>query len=188
VEVRGRGRSSDRPFLPSASLRQVDNGLRELLLQLSPSARDNLRRVLILDQPDRDAISSELLRYGDANGDGWAEVIDTLSDMPGRSAQGCPTAGGDGRSGIAPVPVPRWSRGVPGNVGMRWGLSGKKDARWAGVSHHRGRSRIRPWAPCQGGGRGFESRRPLQVTGASGSGRESPGDTPGAAGHSRLDR
>ena len=48
----------------------MDDGLRDLLLQLSPSARDKLRRVLILDQPDRDAIAAELLRYGDANGDG----------------------------------------------------------------------------------------------------------------------
>jgi hypothetical protein len=60
----------------------VDNGLRDLLLQLSTSARDKLRRVLILDQPDRDAIEAELLRYGDANGDGWADVIDTLSMYP----------------------------------------------------------------------------------------------------------
>jgi len=48
-----------------------------------PTARDKLRRVLILDEPDRDAIASELQRYGDANGDGWAEVIDTLSMYPG---------------------------------------------------------------------------------------------------------
>jgi len=45
-----------------------DRGLRDLLLTLPPSARDKLRRVLILDQPDRDAIASDLLRYRDANG------------------------------------------------------------------------------------------------------------------------
>jgi len=56
--------------------------LRDLLLQLSPSARDNLRRVLILDPPDRDAIATELLRHGDANGDRWAEVIDTVTMYP----------------------------------------------------------------------------------------------------------
>ena len=39
-----------------------DDGLRDLLLQLSPTARDKLRRVLILDQLDRDAIASDLLR------------------------------------------------------------------------------------------------------------------------------
>ena len=61
-----------------------DDALRDLLLQLSPSARDHLRTVLIRD--DRDEISSELLRYGygygDANGDGWADVIDTLTMYP----------------------------------------------------------------------------------------------------------
>jgi hypothetical protein len=57
-----------------------DDGLRDLLLQLSPSAREKLHTVLIRD--DRDEVSAELLRYGDANGDGWAEVIDTLSMYP----------------------------------------------------------------------------------------------------------
>ena len=49
----------------------VDDGLRDPLLQLSPSARDHLRTVLIRD--DRDEIAQQLLRYGDANGDGWAD-------------------------------------------------------------------------------------------------------------------
>ena len=57
-----------------------DDGLRDLLLQLSPSARDHLRAVLIRD--DRDEIAQALLRYGDANGDGWADVIDTLTMYP----------------------------------------------------------------------------------------------------------
>ena len=56
-------------------MQSSDESLRDLLLQLSPSARDKLRTVLIRD--DRDEIASELLRYGDANGDGWADVIDT---------------------------------------------------------------------------------------------------------------
>jgi hypothetical protein len=43
---------------------------------------DDRLRALILDQPDRAAISSGLLRYGDANGDGWADVIDTLTMHP----------------------------------------------------------------------------------------------------------
>jgi hypothetical protein len=34
-----------------------DNGPRELPIQLAPSARDKLRRVLILDQPERDMIA-----------------------------------------------------------------------------------------------------------------------------------
>ena len=56
------------------------DGLRDLLLQLSSSARDHLRTGLIRD--DRDEIAQELLRYGDANGVGWADVI----DMFGRAA------------------------------------------------------------------------------------------------------
>ena len=39
-----------------------------------------LRPVLIRD--DRDEIAQELLRYGDANGDRWADVIDTLTMYP----------------------------------------------------------------------------------------------------------
>ena len=45
--------------------------LRDLLRTLSPSARDHLRDVLIRDRADRDAISSQLLRYRDQNGDEW---------------------------------------------------------------------------------------------------------------------
>ena len=56
------------------------DSLRDLLLTLSPSARDTLRRALIRD--DRGEIAAELLRYGDANGDGWADVIDTHSMYP----------------------------------------------------------------------------------------------------------
>ena len=59
-----------------------DDSIRDLLLTLSPTARDQLRRALILDQPDRDAIASKLLRYGDANSEGWAYVIDTLTMYP----------------------------------------------------------------------------------------------------------
>ena len=39
-----------------------DDDLRELLETLDPKARDDLRRVLIRDQADRDAVSSRLLR------------------------------------------------------------------------------------------------------------------------------
>jgi transcriptional regulator with XRE-family HTH domain len=62
------------------SLQPSPESLRDLLLQLSSSARDKLRSVLIRD--DRDEIAQLLLRYGDANGDGWADVIDTLSMYP----------------------------------------------------------------------------------------------------------
>jgi hypothetical protein len=68
---------------PGFSVQLVaDKGLRDLLLQVTPSAREKLPTVLILDQPDRDAIASELLRYGDANGIGWADVIDMLTLHP----------------------------------------------------------------------------------------------------------
>jgi hypothetical protein len=59
-----------------------DLGLRDLLLQLSPSAREHLRRVLIRDQADRDAISSRLMRYRDQNGQDWADIIDFLTMYP----------------------------------------------------------------------------------------------------------
>ena len=38
-----------------------NDDLRDLLLQLTPSAREHLRNVLIRDQADRGAIASELL-------------------------------------------------------------------------------------------------------------------------------
>ena len=38
------------------------------------------RTVVIRD--DRDEIASELLRYGDASGVGWTDVIDTLTMHP----------------------------------------------------------------------------------------------------------
>ena len=39
-----------------------------------------IRTVLIRD--DRDEIAQLLLRYGDASGDGWADIIDTLTMYP----------------------------------------------------------------------------------------------------------
>ena len=56
-----------------------DGGLR---LALDPKARDGLRRVLIRDQADRDAIASNLLRYRDERGDDWAGIIDMLTLYP----------------------------------------------------------------------------------------------------------
>ena len=56
-----------------------DGGLR---LALDPKARDGLRRVLIRDQADRDAIASNLLRYRDERGDDWADIIDVLTMYP----------------------------------------------------------------------------------------------------------
>jgi hypothetical protein len=59
-----------------------DNELRDLLSTLDPKARDTLRRVLIQDQADRDAISSHLLRCRDGHGDDWADIIDMLTMHP----------------------------------------------------------------------------------------------------------
>ena len=56
--------------------------LRHLLETLDPKARDALRRVLIHDQADRDAIASQLLRYRDGHGDDWADIIDMLTMDP----------------------------------------------------------------------------------------------------------
>jgi hypothetical protein len=56
--------------------------LRAVLDTLDPNARDTLRRVLIRDQADRDAIASSLLRYRDERGDDWADIIDMLTLNP----------------------------------------------------------------------------------------------------------
>jgi hypothetical protein len=53
-----------------------------VLKLLDPHARDTLRRVLIHDQADRDAIASDLLRYRDGHGDDWADIIDMLTMHP----------------------------------------------------------------------------------------------------------
>ena len=56
-----------------------DGGLRLALSTLDPKARDGLRRVLIRDQADRDAIASDLMRYSDERGDDWADPVGQLS-------------------------------------------------------------------------------------------------------------
>jgi hypothetical protein len=53
-----------------------------VLETLDPHARDTLRRVLIRDQVDRDAISSRLMRYREQNGQDWADIIDMLTMDP----------------------------------------------------------------------------------------------------------
>ena len=64
-----------------------DGDLRNLLSTLDPKARDDLRRVLIRDHPDRDAIAMQLMRYRDENGQRWADVIDLNSSARLRSCQ-----------------------------------------------------------------------------------------------------
>ena len=56
--------------------------LRDLLSSLDPKSRDDLRRVLILDQADHDAIASRLMRYRDQDGQDWADIIDFLTMYP----------------------------------------------------------------------------------------------------------
>lgn len=56
--------------------------LRDLLRTLSPLAREHLRDVLIRDQPDRDAIATQLHRYRDERGTAWANLVDKLSLDP----------------------------------------------------------------------------------------------------------
>jgi hypothetical protein len=54
-----------------AGVNEGDVDLRGLLSGLPPKARDALRRVLIHDKTDRDAVSSQLLRYRNQTGDDW---------------------------------------------------------------------------------------------------------------------
>jgi hypothetical protein len=67
--------------------RKEEDDLRALLETLDPHVRDTLRRILIHDQADRDAISSQLLRYRDGRGDDWADIIDSLTMYPNARRQ-----------------------------------------------------------------------------------------------------
>ena len=62
--------------------RDLDDALRETPNATLYISRHDLRRVLIRDQADRDAIASLLMRYQDENGQGWADIIDLLSMYP----------------------------------------------------------------------------------------------------------
>jgi hypothetical protein len=55
---------------------------RAVLEKLDPKARDDLRRALIRDQADRDAIASRLMRFRDQNSQDWADIIDFLTMHP----------------------------------------------------------------------------------------------------------
>jgi hypothetical protein len=59
-----------------------DADFRVLLETLDPKARKDLRRVLIWDQADRDAIASQLMRYRDQNGQDCDDIIDFLTMRP----------------------------------------------------------------------------------------------------------
>jgi hypothetical protein len=62
------------------------NSARSSRPSTNPSARDDLRRVLIRDHADRNAIAMQLMRYRDQNGQGWADIVDLLTMYPGGGA------------------------------------------------------------------------------------------------------
>jgi hypothetical protein len=70
------------PPRSAASRSEGKPDLRAILETLDPKARDDLRRVLIRDHADRDAIASQLMRYRDGRSDDWAEIIDLLTLHP----------------------------------------------------------------------------------------------------------
>jgi hypothetical protein len=82
--------------------------LRALLLELTPSAREDLRDVLIRDQFDRDAISSRLMRYCDQNGQEWADIINFLTMYPEARAGGRSGARRDRREVRGPTTRLGW--------------------------------------------------------------------------------
>ena len=59
-----------------------DEDLRAALRSLDPKLRDSLRRLLVRDQADRDAVSSHLLHYRDHAGDTMVEIVDMLTLHP----------------------------------------------------------------------------------------------------------
>ena len=59
-----------------------DHNLQALLLTLDSKTRNDLRRVLIRDQADRDAIAARLLKYRDERGTAWADLVDRLTLDP----------------------------------------------------------------------------------------------------------
>ena len=56
-----------------------DATLRDTLMRLDPGARNELRRLLISDQPDRNAIAEQLLRRRTLGADALADLIDLLT-------------------------------------------------------------------------------------------------------------
>jgi hypothetical protein len=60
----------------------VADDLPDLLLTLDPKARDDLRRVLIRDQADRDATASRLMRYRGRERATMGDIIDFLTMHP----------------------------------------------------------------------------------------------------------
>ena len=62
-----------------------DAATADTLRRLPPGARDELRQLLIRDQPERDAIAEQLLRQRTPGADDLADLIDLLTlDDDGR--------------------------------------------------------------------------------------------------------
>jgi hypothetical protein len=59
-----------------------DPQLRHVLEMLDRKSRDDLRRVLIRDDADRDGIASQLMHHRDQTGQDWADIIDLLTMYP----------------------------------------------------------------------------------------------------------
>jgi hypothetical protein len=65
----------------------MSDHLGSLLETLDPNARDDLRRALIRDHADRDAIAMQLTRYRDQNGQRWVNIVDVLTMYPDAQRQ-----------------------------------------------------------------------------------------------------
>jgi hypothetical protein len=115
---------------------ESDRDLRDLLSTLDPKARDDLRRVLIRDQADRDAIASRLMRYRDQNGQDWADIIDFLMMYP------------EARRRV----TRSWGRSRPGSISRRSrieGVGGERQLREARRVAHGLRRPLHARLQCQ---------------------------------------
>jgi hypothetical protein len=76
--------------------------LHDLLLSLDPKARNALRRILIHDQADRDAVSSQRLRFREGHGERLGRHRRHADDVSGDAAEGCQALGAIQSADIAP--------------------------------------------------------------------------------------
>ena len=106
------------------ALAMSDSNLRAVLETLDPKAHVTLRRVLIHDQADRDAIASDLLRYRDGGGDDWANLIDRLSSTLSSAVDSSDSWGARSPVGIRRCPgtLSRWCP-VPRTDSPSWDWS-----------------------------------------------------------------
>jgi hypothetical protein len=76
------------------SVRVDDTDLRAALSAIEPRGRDLLRRYLIADQSDRDALASRLLNEGTEHARWLANLIDTLTMYPDQRRRAVRLLGG----------------------------------------------------------------------------------------------